>query len=348
MSTREARHRTALALGISTGAGCQCASCGESPFDVAGKSQDILGIGWSDWHLMANRSGAVICTGCHRLMRGRGGDVVFPLRLRSFAVIDGVFVPHDRKQMWATLLHPSPGIEVLSWATSAQRQHHFTAERSTSGHLRIGSDDAVIPVSPLRMRPLVAALCDLRSGPAAKAACTRAEILSGEYRPSTIAALGAARWSQAEAQIAPWRGTAALQLYVEHCPVSDAPLSPPPPMLEREDERAIALLGPLARSSQFRNANPIQFWSSFFLRRVQRHAHRPLPQFLTRIMQDLQVEPTGEAARVVDETLRTLDASEQDALMKRIHQHTPVLIALTYEARKQKPAAVAASHELAL
>jgi len=330
-------HHIAAACGIPALGPSLCALCGPSPFAAAGFTRDVLGVGWSDWHLMADRSGREFCAGCCRLTKGKPGSEPAPLRSRSFCVRSGVYRQLDRATFYETLCTPPEDLEVLSWATTGQRHHHLHAGWCDAVRLRVGSDDASIQVDVLAVQSLVEALSVLRAGPKAKAVCTRDEILTGRYRPATIAALGAARWRAAESAIVSWRGSPVLRLYVEHTPVVDVPIfTREDAVIDPVDQQIVELLSALSLQSRRRQSDPIRFWGSLFLRRVQRHAHRDLPQFLSRMMQDLEVEPSGAAARAVTHTITTVDAQSAQEFMQHVADRAPVLVALTYDARQTR------------
>ena len=106
-------------------------------------------------------------------------------------------------------------------------------------------------------------------------------------------------------------------------------------MLDPLDVQIATALHTLADASQYRQRDPIAFWGTYFLRRVQRHAHRELAPFFARLMQDLEVTPTGAVADLVASTLDDLDADAQRAYMARVHSTAPVLVALAYDQRQQ-------------
>lgn len=106
-------------------------------------------------------------------------------------------------------------------------------------------------------------------------------------------------------------------------------------MLDPLDVQIATALHTLAESSQYRQRDPIAFWGTYFLRRVQRHAHRDLAPFFAKLMHDLEVTPTGAVAELVASTLDALDADGQRAWMARVQQTAPVLVALAYDQRQQ-------------
>lgn len=332
--------RIALALGVPPAAsGSRCALCGSSPYARAGSTRDLLGVGWSDWGLMADRSGASLCAGCVALISGKPGRVPPPLRLRNLAVVDGVYSTPDTAQMWDLLTAPPAAIEVLSWATSKQKQHHLHAGACTPTRLAVGSDHGTIIVEPNRIVALTAALLALRTSVKDKPLVSRTEILSGAYSTATITRAGARRWADAEAVIAPYRGTPLLALLVAHCPA--VPLDPSQEpfhtmALDQTDHDCLALLDALAGGSQLRVTDGKGFWGGIFARRLQRHAHRPFADFVARCMQDLEVSAVGDSAAQLAAIVQGWSAETEAAVMQRIADRAMLLVALTFDARKAR------------
>jgi hypothetical protein len=337
VSAFAARHQIATALGIvPEPPGCCCAACGPSPFPSAGPAHRVLGAGWSDWETMYDRGGRLLCTGCQAILGGRPGRVPPPLRMRNIAVIDGALSLPDWAALWALLTAPPPGLTVLSWATSAQKHHAMHARLSTPEHLVVGSDHGPIDVRPAWIADLAAAILTLRAGPDGKGRVSRAEILSGAYAPATIMRVGARAWQMAEAAIAPHRGSLLLDLLVACCPVT--PLPDPTEdsamALDAVDHDCLAVLAPLAQGSALRQSDPIAFWKSLFVRRVVRHTHRSLADFIARAMADLGVDGVGEPAAALATIAETWPPEREAATMRRLADRAPLLVALTYDARK--------------
>jgi hypothetical protein len=328
-----ARHGLARAAGIAEGAGCWCACCGASPFDRAGPLGKSLGAGFSDYALLEAPGAPDLCAGCQRLLGGRPGDTPPPLRTRSVAVIDGALALPDYVAMWALLTDPPSGLALLSWATSKQRHHWLSAEPSTPTHLRVGSDTGTIDLRPARERALVAALLTLRRADAkGHAWCSRDAILSGHYSAPAVARAAQA-WADAEAVVAPHRGSPLLALLVAHAPALPAATpDPDPTMLDPTDQLAADLLGHLARDSGYRVNHGKEFWGGVFARRVQRHAWRPLPTFVARMLADLEVAPHAPGAQAALGVVRDLPDGEARAVMRALGERSPLLVALAYDA----------------
>lgn len=334
-----ALHHIAAAAGVPLDpSGWTCALCGPTPFARAGSTRDLLGVGWSDWDLMADRTGRSLCAGCVTLISGKPGRIPPPLRTRNVAVIDGTLHLPDWSAMWPLLTEPPAGLTVLSWATSKQKQHHLRAGLSAPDRLVVGADDGAIVLRPARHAALLTALLCLRAGDADKPRCTRTEILSGQYAPATIMRLGARQWRDAESVIAPHRGTALLELLVAHCPVTSATPTQESDLmaLDPTDDDALLILHALQVGAQLRHDDPKAFWGGQFVRRVERHAHRALPDFLARAMRDLGVDAMGDPASTLASVARDWDAARHEAVMRRLADRAALLVALTYDARKAR------------
>lgn len=335
-----ARHLLARALGVSNGAGSRCACCGDSPFDRAGPAHRVLGGNFADFGSLIAPDASDICLGCQRILAGRPGDTPPPLRTRSLAVIDGELHLPDYAAFWSLLTDPPNALTVLSWAMTRQRHHVLHAELSTPTRLRVGSDGGTIDVRPARDRCLIAAILRLRRADAKGFGwCTRDEILSGHYRASAIAQAAHA-WAESEAVVATVRGSPLLGLLVAHAPIlPDSTSRTDDTMLDPIDQTAADLLGHLARDSGYRVSHGKEFWGGVFARRVGRHAWRPLPAFVARMLVDCEVAPHAPGAQSALGIVRELDEATARDVMRRLTERTSLLIAIAYDAHAQAKAA---------
>jgi len=341
-----ARHAFARAMGVAEGSGSSCVCCGDSPFDMASPWRKALGAGFSDWDCFERPAAEALCAGCARLLGGRPGDDPPPPRTRTLAVVDHRLVLPAIDEVWRYLTDPPAALLVLSWAVSKQKHHPLYAEPCTVDVLRIGSDSRTIDVRPARDGELMQAVLELRAADdKGKPWFSRDEILSGHYSTPKIAIRGAQRWADLESIVAPRRGDPALDVIVAHAPVlPPSPTTTEDSMLDTTDERAVALLHEISRSSTARQADGLGFWSSLFLRRLQRHAGRPLAAFASRMLADLSVEPHSPGAQSVAAQVTTITDDDAAALMARLRERGSLLIALAYDrhkteaAKRKKPA----------
>lgn len=326
-----ARHLIAGACGVSRDVETRCACCSVSPFGTAGPLARTLGAGFSDWQTFQDPRADTICRGCARLLAGRPGDDPPPLRTRTIMVVDGQLQIVPWPDMWGLITMPPRGVQVVSWAVSNQKHHVLYAELCNATELRVGSDTSTIAVWPERDQPLARAVRALRRANAkGKPYFTRDEIASGAYRVPAIAAYGAAAWAQHESVVAARRGDPVMALYLAHAPVTPMETERHSDM-DDTDQQAVDLLAALAKSSALRISDGLGFWGSLFVRRVRRHAARALPDFLSRLMADLQIDTQSVGAQQAATLTRAITDTDAAALMQIIRERPELLIALAFD-----------------
>ena len=340
MSRSAARHAIAAALGVvRDGVGSDCACCGVSPYPSAGPVGKTLGVGFSDWAVLDAPAAPTLCVGCQRIMAGRPGDDPPPLRTRTFAIVDGALLLPDFGQMWAWVVEPPLALTVVSWAVSGQRHHALYAEESRPALWLIGSDTGLVRYRPASDRALVDAVLGLRAGDAkGRAWFTRTEILSGHYRSAAIASRSALRWQALEAVVAPRRGDPLVAFLVGHAPVTPDG-EDEDPMIDPVDDAAARLLGAVARGSALRVADGKAFWGGLFLRRIQRHAGRPLAEFVSRLAADVDAAPLNEGVQRAVALVASYTTDQGAAVMDAIRRRTTLVTALAYQHRQEEVAA---------
>ncbi|HEX6939810.1 MAG TPA: hypothetical protein VF158_10400, partial [Longimicrobiales bacterium] len=313
--------------------GARCTLCGPSPYPTAGPRHQIFGAGFSDWTLCEDPLAPDLCQGCAAILSGKPGRQPPPLRMRSLAVIDGALEILTLDRLWALLTTPRDGLTVLSWATSAQKHHALHAEISTPDRLCVGSDDGCIRVHRVDLAPVADAVRTLRAGDDPKKPwCTRDEILTGHYRPQSIAR-DPRTWERAEAVLAPRRGTLLLSLLVAHAPVAAPDESTlTETTMDDPTETAVARwLATIARDSQYRSTHGKEFWGGVFERRLRRHLTRPLPDLLSRLATDLQIPPVSEALREAHRQLTALTPDETAQWGDVLRTRTTLLVGLAFQ-----------------
>lgn len=331
-----ARWAIADALGVPRGAATDCVLCGASPFASVGSAPDCLGVGFSDWHLCDDPGATDLCAGCARLMAGRPGSDPPPLRGKTCAILDGELAFPSPATVWAWLLAPPASLAVLSWAESKQRHHCLSAAWSSSSHLTIGSDRGPIDYRPRRDRSLLEAVATLRTAlPTGKPWCTRDEIVAGQYRPQAIG-VAPDVWARAEAAICSRRGEPLVPFLVAHAPLAahDTLIPRTDTMDHPADHAAAALLVALVTDSALRRSDGLVFWSSTLRRRLQRHVHRPLPELVSRLSDELRVPSTSPSATAVLALLARYDDVEATSILVALRQRASLVIALAFAAIK--------------
>lgn len=154
-TTTHPYHVMARARGVEEGAGCLCAFCGRSPFDVAGgahhRAGGVISQSFTNWNSLLPHPH--VCLGCRALTKGKPGSKPKPFREANVAVIDGELLRPSDEELLNLVLKP-PGRCVLSWATGTKKHHWMSAGLSTPEMVRLGSDDGVLIYRPKAERRL--------------------------------------------------------------------------------------------------------------------------------------------------------------------------------------------------
>lgn len=251
-------HAIGQALGATPGE-CECAVCGRSAFAPGRRARDVFGPAFTDYDLCASDAPDV-CDGCARILGGKPGSDPPPLRMSSFAVVDGELERLGIDELCATL-RGRPGVQAVGWAVSRQKHASLRCGPCSPALYRIGCDHGTIDWRPHEDAPLLDAVAQLRQ------VARREQILSGEYPPHVIQALGRL-WAPAEDIVAGYRASLHLVLAVAIVRRPDITEESPAMQIPPEYEAAARLLLPLTQHSALRTEDPIRFWSSTLPRRL--------------------------------------------------------------------------------
>jgi hypothetical protein len=251
----------------------------------------------------------------------------------SFAVINGELKRLNRVEFWFVLTGAT-NPEVVSWATSGQKHHWLRAGNCSAGHLAIGSDSATIDFVSERDRDLLDAVQRLLQGPKGKPVLSRSAILSGDYTAPQIQRFGAARWAELELVVERCRGNPLLELVCWCAPAGQEP-EKGSDMIDEVDRRAAELLYLLTESSEVRSSDGKMFWGGYLRHRVERFSRLPLAQFVSRMVDEIKVQPTYPAARQALAMLASLNEAETEAIEDSLQHRGGLIVALAYDLRKE-------------
>ena len=315
------------ALGVEIGA-CECALCGESPHPPAKTVRQFLPTHFPHPDLV-DRSKANVCAGCVKIFGGRPSTTDPPLRTRNLVVRDGEALILSRLAPLREHV-VEEGAEVVSWATSLKKHHLVHARVCRPGVVYVGSDSETLAFRPAQDGEALEAIDLLVSGFAKMA------IIEGSYSPKSIGAFGATRWAEAESIVDRLRRRSPnlLKLLVFGAPKGEG--KPEETIMEtlESDAKAAALLGELAFASTYRVEHGKQFWGGYFAHRVKRFCRLPLPELVSRLMDELIVESSRSA-----EVVRSLEHVDQGATEKAIRTKPDLIVALAYDHVQRRRAA---------
>lgn len=332
-SLAAARHVLGAALGAVAGGGSRCACCGASPYDFGRPTAEVLGPAFVDFDLLLDPDAPSTCEGCARMLGGRPGATPPPLRLGHFAVVDGALILPDGEQIVGWLRAPPAGLAVLGWTATRQRHASLRAGIcSPPDELLIGTESCLLPWWPAEHVQLLDAVSLLRRH------ARQADILSGEYPPHVVAALGS-RWEPAEAVVLRHRQTTRLEMVVALVRRPDLADEESDPMLGAPQRPAARLLLLLAQSSEARRDDPIRFWTDLLPRRLAASASRPtLLLAAGDLLRRLSCLPTSvEAVEAVRE-IEALSDLEAAQILRDWRERPALVLALTRIIRDEEAA----------
>jgi hypothetical protein len=236
----------------------------------------------------------------------------------------------EKPAMWAALRYreglPGSGQCALSY-TASKRKHHglYAGISEPGGQIMLGTDEALEVVHPILHGQVMDAVAALREK------FTPDEIAAADYHPSKIRAMGAAKWSRLEAIVAALRALrpSLVEIFANLAPKPEPTTdTEETSMLSDADRLAIDILADIAQGSHLRQTDGLAFWKGTYLHRVRRFARLPLPDFVSRLMQDLDVSSmTVKPGQV----LGTLPASTTADVEAAIRDRADLLVSLAFD-----------------
>lgn len=296
----------------------RCAVCGDSPFASGRATGEVLGPNFADYDLLSAGQEPWTCQGCVGLLGGKPGSAPMPLRMGHFAVVNGELLRPSGQELSALLLDPPEGIQAVAWTASRQKHASLRCGPCSQAHLMIGTEGGTLAWDVAEGRILLGAVTALRH------AARQEEILTGQYSPHVILALGP-DWSPSDAIVTRYRPSLMLDVAVAlvRRPDHTTPEVPAMPISDPY-RRAGALALALGSASRIRARDPIPFWGIWFPRRLAAAAQRPsLLSAVGWLAEKIAANPS--AAIVVVETIESMTAAETEECL-RLWRETPLLV----------------------
>lgn len=329
-----ALHIIAHALSIEPSqGGCLCSFCGNSPFGAVPGALAKINVA-----VVASRADARsddVCAGCVAIMAGKPGSDPPPLRTRNVLLVDGEIFSPPLGDLRVLLSNPPLSPFVVSWATSRKKHHAMSAGVSTPHHQVWGSDSGPIDVYPAEHEPVVSAIESLLSWH------RRADIENGTYSAPAIQRQGASAWVSLEDRIASYRGQRCWPLLIALARKPEGKPAPPDESLgplfgghevrDPIDEMAADMIAGVARASARRGEDGIGFWGGYLRSRIERHAHRPLREFMSRLIDECGASTTSDAVASVLARLDSIGESQAAAVGRALRTRAALIVAMTYD-----------------
>lgn len=305
-------HTIASARGIKPSpSGSVCVICGESPYAVGRPAAGLLGPNFTDYDALQSPDAPDACEGCCAVLGGKPGSVPMPLRMGHFAVVDGELLRPDSAELLALLIDPPAGIQAAAWTATRKRHASLRCGQCSPDHLLVGAETGTIAWDVAAGRRLVEAVSTLR------ASARQEHVLSGEYPPHVILALGAA-WEPAEAVVAAYRPSLLLDMAVTLVRRPESTTTETSMPIAESERLAGELLLSIGQASTLRDADPIAFWATTFPRRVAAAGSRAtLLDAAGWLAEKVRVNPSGLGdALAVIESLTPEQSTQMLALWR--------------------------------
>ena len=312
------------------GRGSDCAVCGRSPYAHGRASSVMFGDNFSDFEALELPGEAMVCEGCVSILCGRPGDDPPPLRMQHVLAVEGeeaVYPPIA--ELEAILVAPPDRPFVVTWSASRKKHAALRAEVSVAGRIVVGTDDGPVVYERARHLDMHDAVRELRVGFSVD------EIVSGKYGSAKVAKYGAARWSALEQRVSAYRPSAVLAMVAALVRKPEAvSASEELPVIDPHDMQAANILASLSAGSKVRQADALRYWSGFLAHRVERRKYLALPQFVSRMMTDLQVSASLPSTGRVLEELRAMSEDTQRQIETSLRERAALITALAFTAHK--------------
>lgn len=296
----------------------RCAVCGPSPYASGRPTKAVLGPNFTDYDLLTDASAPDVCGGCAAMLGGKPGSVPMPLRMGHFAVVDGELLRPGIAELVELIYSPPAEIQAIAWTATRKRHASLRCGPCSPDHLMIGTETGTVAWDVAEGRTLIDAVAALR------ASASQEVILTGQYPPHVVLALGAA-WEPAEAVVSRYRPSPTLELAVALARRPESTDTPEAAMpISEPYRRAADLVLCVGQSSTVREGDPIAFWAHLLARRLTSAAQRPtLLAMVGRLAQDIRAQPSlmADAVAMIEDM-----TEEQAAEVLRLCRDTPLLV----------------------
>lgn len=221
---------------------------------------------------------------------------------------------------------------VISLPYSFQKHHIIHAGISENGQAIVGTDS--MPVF-LDYKNFEIAAAIMLIAEMLTAGVPRKELQSGKYGIYTRQRYGSLldKW---ELNLAPMRPYGVIELLVRYQPSTKTKTKSfiqGGEVFTDMEQKAINLLVSLAYASRYRRENGMEFWSSFFKRRVARHSGKDVNTFFSAVAQSIACDSTLLDLAPID---ALIDMDAGTAVMKEIAEKADLLIAAAYTVHKER------------
>lgn len=298
-----------------------CCSCGRQCDGTPLKN--ALSNNFTDISGLAVNGGTFLCDSCIGLMADK--DV----RFKPVLFVNGLKRVLNKTEVLDVICNPPQTDFVLSVPYSHKKYHIFYAGLSNTQHMYIGTDNQTVRIhtgetDPKKLSETIRSLL--------LAGVSRKEILSGLYGIKSLSK-HTVLITEAEKSLSNQRVSGIVSLIV-NCTSSvsasseDKNTNGDAFMITPTEQNAIDILHAMAKQSAKRAENGILFWESEFRRKIDRHSHKPLHEFVSAVAESIGTNLCStELPTIIADLLET----EEDKIMEEIRNKSYLLVALLYQ-----------------
>lgn len=299
--------------------GNACASCG-SDCEGVRISKGVKNT-FTEISQLLQTSGIYICGKCEELLND--SDMRFKPVLFEHSGEKQVI---ERERVLELIKDPLPEW-VLSVPYSFKKHHWLYAGLSNKSKAYIGTDNRTVLIDySFNVREAVNTIVHMID-----IGIPRKQIISGEY--SIFTTLRYPDLRLYEKTISGFRHTGAVELIVTYTPAVKNKIkyeTGESEMTTETEKKAITILGAVAKASRYRMENGMQFWDTYFLRRINRYKKLGLNEFLSKLCDAVNTDITKFRLDIEG-------IENEEEIMSEIRDKSKLLVALAYnEIQKNK------------
>lgn len=296
-----------------------CCSCGR--YCKGENIKKIVKTNFTNFQELITTSGDVLCDGCTERLYDAD------MRFKPLVFRHGKKYVLQRDEVLNIISNPPDGEFVMTVPYNFKKHHWLYAGVSSKEEFCIGTDNRSVYFKtndhPAEAITAIRTLLENN--------VSRSEIVSGNYSIFTESRINSLL-EKCERRIENLRECGAVELFVKYTPAikNKTKITEEFKMITQTEQQAANILAAIAYSSNIRIANGLNFWRSFFLRRINRHMHLPLSEFVSSLMSSLDCGCTSvEIASLISEI------KNEDEIMREIRDKSHLLTSLAYTKIKE-------------
>lgn len=296
-----------------------CAICGGDSAEGIPVKKAVSG-SFTDWQALIAAQGKTCCPECRRII------ATSQMRTKCVLCVDDGDIRFVKYQDVFDVIQNPPERFVVSVPYSFKRHHWLYAGISSPERMEIGTDTGTVEYIHSKHSAVLDAIIKM-----IEAGVSSIQIESGNYRPGSIALLGSV-FQELENVIAGYRGSGLVRLLCKIAPKDKNDQWRMEDMRTNEQSNAALYLLTLAKCSNFRVDNGLQFWGGFFEARINRVVDLPFDEATNKLMESLHCVANSGIANLIDQ----FDDKRKNEVMNTLRTQGKLVVSLAYSDLKKE------------